>query len=483
MCQNLHVEVIPHRLNGEIDMPKGRSKFVCQLCGFQSEQWLGKCPECSAFNSFVEEIVGEAKAEKRREREAVCVAEPLGEIALKKLNRILIGIDEVDRVLGGGVVRGSAILVGGEPGIGKSTLMLQVLNSATSDGKHRAVYVAAEESMEQIALRAERLGISSSNIFVLSDVDVTLVCEEIERLKPLVVAVDSIQAMLHPDLASAPGSVSQVRECASLLVRTAKGIGTSIFLVGHVTKEGLIAGPKVLEHIVDAVLYLEGDQNYALRILRAVKNRFGPVGEIGVFKMSEGGLEPIPNPSEHLLSHSSVNVSGSVVGAVIEGRRPLLLEIQALVAPTYFGAPRRLVTGMDYNRACMLIAVLERRTRIRLSDQDVYVNVAGGIRVSEPAIDLPAAIAIASSRYDAIIPKDMAAFGEVGLGGEVRPVPLPERRLKELSKLGFKKCLGPAYAEGLRIDGEIEYVPVKHVTDAISMLIKFDLKSHHNEGD
>ncbi|MFA4044523.1 MAG: hypothetical protein HZRFUVUK_001315 [Candidatus Fervidibacterota bacterium] len=467
--------------NGEADMPKGRSRFVCQQCGFQSEQWLGRCPECSAFNSFVEEIVGEVKAKPEGRRKTISTAEPLGEIALRKLNRIPIGIDEVDRVLGGGVVPGSAILVGGEPGIGKSTLMLQVLDSATSDGKHKAVYVAAEESMEQIALRAERLGISSSTIFVLSDVDVTLVCEEIERLKPLVVAVDSIQAMLHPDLASAPGSVSQVRECTSLLVRTAKDVGTSIFLVGHVTKEGLIAGPKVLEHIVDTVLYLEGDQNYALRVLRAVKNRFGPVGEIGVFKMSEGGLEPVPNPSEHLLSRTSVDVSGSVVGAVIEGRRPLLLEIQALVAPTYFGAPRRLVTGMDYNRACMLIAVLERRTRIRLSDQDVYVNVAGGIRVSEPAIDLPTAIAIASSRYDAIIPKDVAAFGEVGLGGEVRPVPLPERRLRELSKLGFRKCFGPVYAEGLRVDGEMEYVPVRHVTDVISMLIKLNSKPHHSD--
>ncbi|MCS7254138.1 MAG: DNA repair protein RadA [Armatimonadota bacterium] len=456
-------------------MPKLRSKFICQECGFQSEQWLGRCPECSSYNSFVEELVGSASDERKLDITLRQKAEPITAIVKRGFVRERSGIDEIDRVLGGGVVRGSTVLLGGEPGIGKSTLMLQMLHSFLSIDKERsALYVAAEESIEQIAMRADRLKVASPSIMILPDTDVTLVCEEIERLKPSIVVVDSIQAMVHPELVSAAGSVSQVRECASELVRMAKVTGTSIFMIGHVTKEGVIAGPKVLEHMIDTVLYMEGDQHYALRLLRVTKNRFGPVGEVGLFKMTEDGLEPVTNPSEYLLSGSQVETSGNMAAAVIEGKRPLLLEVQALVAPTYFGAPRRLVTGMDYNRACILIAVLERRADVRLGDQDVYINVAGGIRVTESALDLPAALAIASSRYDVVIPRGVAAFGEVGLGGEVRPVPLPERRLLEMERLGFKTCFGPLYPNGGRFGGELKglsYIAVRQVGEAISKLL------------
>ncbi len=457
-------------------MPKRRSRFVCQECGFQSEQWLGRCPECSSFNSLVEELVEGIPEERKLTAVPRQGAEPLSAIAAKEFSRQPSGIEEVDRVLGGGIVRGSTVLLGGEPGIGKSTLMLQLLNSFVSAERGRvALYVAAEESVEQIAMRANRLKAASPSIMVLSDTDVTFVCEEIERLTPSIVAVDSIQAMSHPDLVSAAGSVSQIRECASELVRTAKATGTSIFMVGHVTKEGVIAGPRVLEHMVDTVLYMEGDQHYVLRILRVTKNRFGPVGEVGLFRMAESGLEPVADPSEYLLSN--IEVSGSIAAAVIEGKRPLVLEVQALVAPTYFGTPRRLVTGMDYNRACMLIAALERRVGVRLGDQDVYINVAGGIRVSEPALDLPAALAIASSRYDVVIPKGVAAFGEIGLGGEVRPVHLPERRLLELARLGFKVCFGPPYSGLERMKGELKglkYIAVHQVGEATSKLLGLD---------
>lgn len=424
----------------------------------------------------MEELVVErSRGEDRRSPISRVRAEPITAIANRGFIRWSTGIGEVDRVLGGGIVKGSTILVSGEPGIGKSTLMLQTLYASLNAhaGDDLALYVAAEESVEQVALRAERLKISSPSIMVLTDTDVTAVCEEIERIKPLLVIVDSIQAMVHPELSSAAGSISQVRECASQLVRLAKGTGTSIIMIGHVTKEGVIAGPKVLEHIVDTVLYMEGDRNYALRILRATKNRFGPIGEVGIFRMTGDGLEPVANPSEHLLSGLHTEASGSAIAAVIEGKRPLLLEVQALVAPTYFGVPRRLVTGMDYNRACMLIAVLERRADIRLGDQDVYINVAGGMRVSEPALDLPAAMAMASSRYDVVIPRDVAMFGEVGLGGEVRPVSLPEQRLSEMARLGFKTCFGPIYADELRfssLDG-VKYVAVRHINEAISKLL------------
>lgn len=454
-------------------MPKRRSKFVCQECGFQSEQWLGRCPECSSFNSLVEELVEGVSGERKLTFAQHQCAEPISAIAAKGFKRQPSGIEEVDRVLGGGIVKGSTVLVGGEPGIGKSTLMLQLLNSFVSVGRGRiALYVAAEESVEQIAMRASRLNAVSPSIMVLADTDVTFVCEEIERLTPSIVVIDSIQAMLHPDLVSGAGSISQIRGCASELVRIAKATGASIFMVGHVTKEGVIAGPKVLEHMVDTVLYMEGDQHYVLRILRVTKNRFGPVGEVGLFRMTESGLEPVANPSEYLLS--GIEVSGSIAAAVIEGKRPIVLEVQALVSPTYFGTPRRLVTGMDYNRACMLIAALEKRVGVRLGDQDVYINVAGGIRVSEPALDLPAALAVASSRYDVVIPKGVAAFGEIGLGGEVRPVPLPEKRLLELARLGFKVCFGPPYSEGVHIGGELsglKYIPVHQVGEATSKLL------------
>jgi len=448
-----------------------RPVYRCTSCGYETVKWLGRCPRCGGWDTIGPE---EGLKEEVHAR-PVFMEEGFEE------ERIVLGIQELDRVLGGGLVVGSSILLGGDPGIGKTTLSFQIASRIVELGL-KVLYVSGEESLKQLYLRRTRLGLKG-NFPVLQTNRLDDILNAIEGESYSLVIVDSIQAIFNSRMPMASGSVGQIKDTSSRLIREMKARDIAHILIGHVTKEGLIAGPKILEHMVDTVLYFEGERVLPYRILRATKNRFGPVGEIGVFKMSEGGLEPVPNPSEHLLSRTSVDVSGSVVGAVIEGRRPLLLEIQALVAPTYFGAPRRLVTGMDYNRACMLIAVLERRTRIRLSDQDVYVNVAGGIRVSEPAIDLPTAIAIASSRYDAIIPKDVAAFGEVGLGGEVRPVPLPERRLRELSKLGFRKCFGPVYAEGLRVDGEMEYVPVRHVTDAISMLIKLNSKPHHSDSE
>ncbi|HID07656.1 MAG TPA: DNA repair protein RadA, partial [Armatimonadetes bacterium] len=347
--------------------------------------------------------------------------------------------------------------------------------SMLADGERTTLYITAEESLEQLALRAQRLGAESPQLMVLADTNVFAACEQIEKLQPLVVVVDSIQAMVHPDLSSSPGSVSQIRECTAVLVRVAKEQGIPLFLVGHVTKEGIIAGPKVLEHMVDTVLYMEGDAHYALRIIRATKNRFGPAGEVGVFKMTEGGLECVSEPSEYLLSELNEPVAGNVIAAVVEGKRPLLLEVQALVAPTYFGTPRRVVTGADYNRVSVIIAVLERRAHVRLGDKDVYVNVAGGMRVAEPAMDLPIALAIASSRYDRPLPRDIAVFGEVGLGGEVRSVASPEQRFHEMMKLGFKLCVGPKYRDTSwksRGGGRIKYLAVQNVHEAIKAVLQ-----------
>ncbi len=429
-------------------MARRRSKFVCQHCGYESAQWLGRCPQCGTFNALVEELeepeIPTSNLSIRSEgRKPI----PAPQLRRRRYQRLSTGVQELDRVLGGGLVAGSVTILGGEPGIGKSTLLLQVA-SAMAKQHHPTLYVSGEEALEQIALRIDRLGAEDEHLFVLTETDVTAIGAVMEDLKPRLAVVDSIQAAYHPLLTSSPGSVSQVRECAAYLLRIAKQLGIALFLVGHVTKEGFLAGPKVLEHMVDAVLYLEGDANHTLRLVRATKNRYGPTGEVGVFRLDEQGLIEVPNPSEWLLSNRREPVAGTIVAAVMEGHRPLLVEVQALVAPNPLGMPRRVVTGVDMGRVLMLLAILERHLRCRFGDRDVFVNIVGGLRVTEPAIDLAVALAILSSRFDVPIPKEVAAFGELGLTGEVRPVPQSEMRVREAKRLGFTRCLGPLNGKG-----------------------------------
>jgi DNA repair protein RadA/Sms len=422
-------------------MPKRRSKFVCQQCGYESAQWLGRCPNCGAFNTLVEELEEETVPERTPRKEGMAPV-PAPQLRRQPLKRLPSGFGELDRVLGGGFVAGSVTILSGEPGVGKSTLLLQVAGRMAQSGQ-KALYVTGEESLEQIALRVERLGVEDERLLVLAETEVTAIGTVIEATQPTLAIVDSIQAAYHPSLSSSPGSVSQVRESAAHLLRIAKRTGTILVLVGHVTKEGFLAGPKVLEHIVDAVLYLEGEAGYALRLVRATKNRFGPTGEVGVFRLNEQGLEEVPNPSEWLLSVRPQPVAGTIVAALMEGHRPLLVEVQALVSPNPFGMPRRVVTGLDFGRVLMLLAILERHLRVRFSDRDVFVNIVGGLRVTEPAADLPVALALLSSRLDVPIPSEVAAFGELGLTGEVRPVLQGEVRVREAKRLGFVQCFGP----------------------------------------
>lgn len=441
-------------------MARRRTKFVCQNCGYESAQWLGRCPQCGEFNTLVEELETPEPTEKLTMRSEGGKPLPATQLKRRPLQRLSTGFQELDRVLGGGMVPGSVAILSGEPGIGKSTLLLQVAGIMAKRNQ-TTLYVTGEESLEQIALRIDRLGVEDERLLVLAETDVTAIGAVMEEVKPSLAVVDSIQAAYHPLLASSPGSVSQVRESAAYLLRIAKRLGIALFLVGHVTKEGFLAGPKVLEHIVDAVLYLEGEANYTLRLVRATKNRFGPTGEVGVFQLSEDGLIEVPNPSEWLLSQRNEPVAGTVVAAIMEGHRPLLVEVQALVTPNPFGMPRRVVTGVDIGRVLMLLAILERHLRCRFSDRDVFVNIAGGLRVTEPAIDLPVALAILSSRFDVPVPKDVAAFGELGLTGEVRPVPQSDVRVKEAKRLGFVRCIGPSDGKGKK-----EWLTVLSIDDA-----------------
>ncbi|MER3500222.1 MAG: DNA repair protein RadA [Candidatus Fervidibacterota bacterium] len=445
-------------------MARRKSKFVCQNCGYESAQWLGRCPQCGEFNTLVEELEEKEPLPKTITGTSVGKPVPAPQLRHHTFERLSTGFSELDRVLGGGMVAGSVAILSGEPGIGKSTLLLQVAGKVAQHD-HTALYVSGEESLEQIALRVDRLGVSSERLFILAETDVTAIGTAMEELQPRLAVVDSIQAAYHPLLSSSPGSVSQVRESAAYLLRIAKRLGTALFLVGHVTKEGFLAGPKVLEHMVDAVLYLEGEANYTLRLVRATKNRFGPTGEVGVFQLEEQGLTEVKNPSEWLLSQRREPVAGAVVAAIMEGHRPLLVEVQALVAPNPFGMPRRVATGVEMGRVLMLLAVLERHLRCRFSDQDVFVNIAGGLRVTEPAIDLPIALAILSSRFDVPIPKEVAAFGELGLTGEVRPVPQSDARVREAKRLGFIRCLGPADGRGRK-----EWLVVTSIAEAGRLL-------------
>ncbi len=416
-------------------------QFVCQHCGNTSPRWIGRCPSCDEWNSYVEERIEKSRANNIKQAFRPTPI-PITDIEGGKEERLPTRIGELDRVLGGGFVPGSVVLVGGDPGIGKSTLALQMLaNIATS--KLKVLYVTGEESPEQVKLRAKRTGSGSESLFVLAENSVEHIMEELTKLSPHVVVVDSIQTVYTEDFPSAPGSVGQIRECAARLMHYAKSKGTSIFLVGHVTKEGTIAGPRVLEHLVDTVLYFEGERDHPYRILRAVKNRYGSTNEIGVFEMQESGLKEVNNPSEIFLSERPTGASGSVVTPSIEGTRPILVEIQALVSPCNFGVPRRTTIGIDYNRVSLLVAVLEKRAGLNILAQDIFMNVAGGIRIVEPAIDLGVSVALVSSFLNRPIQHALVVFGEVGLSGEVRGVSHVEQRLKEAEKLGFKKCILP----------------------------------------
>lgn len=451
-----------------------KSVFFCQNCGHEESKWLGQCPACKEWNTFVEEKItvsasgksGAARSGKETDIDIV----PLMNISTDEDERIQTQIQELDRVLGGGIVEGSLVLVGGDPGIGKSTLLLQVCQKLSSINK-KVLYISGEESLKQIKLRANRMGEFSGNLFLLCETNLEMIRTAIEKQKPDMVVIDSIQTMYSEEVTSAPGSVSQVRESTNVFMQLAKGMNIAVFIVGHVTKEGTVAGPRVLEHMVDTVLYFEGDRHASYRILRSVKNRFGSTNEIGVFEMRKEGLIEVENPSEFMLSGKPENASGSVVACAMEGTRPMLMEIQALVCRSNFGMPRRTAAGIDYNRVNLLMAVLEKRVGLPLSNYDAYVNIAGGIRMNEPAIDLGVIMAVASSYKNKPVAEDMIVFGEVGLSGEVRAVTMPEQRVAEARKLGFKTCVLPevcvkniGHAEG------IELVGVKSVAQAMDLI-------------
>lgn len=453
-------------------MAKGKSiVFFCQSCGYESPKWMGQCPGCRQWNTFVEEPVEKKSASKAVQRERAAAGPVcLSSIETKDEERISTRMEELDRVLGGGIVPGSLVLVGGDPGIGKSTLLLQVCQKLSGDG-HEVLYISGEESLKQIKLRAARIGNFSDKLRLLCETNLELIGGTIRADKPEAVIIDSIQTMYNEDVSSAPGSVSQVRESTSVLLQLAKGLGITIFIVGHVTKEGTVAGPRVLEHMVDTVLYFEGDRHASYRILRAVKNRFGSTNEIGVFEMQEAGLAEVQNPSEFMLNGRPEGSSGSVVACSMEGTRPILLEIQALVCRTTLAMPRRTAAGMDNNRVSLLLAVLEKRLGMHLSSSDVYVNIAGGIRISEPAVDLGVVLAIASSYQDKPIDDKVLAFGEVGLSGEVRAVSQAAQRVQEAKKLGFSTVILPEVCrEQIGTVKGIRLIGVRTVGDAVRAL-------------
>lgn len=452
-------------------MAKGKkSIFFCQNCGHEASKWLGQCPMCKEWNTFVEETVTVTKSSSIKSSRTNAEIVTLSKVSTDKEDRMQTGIRELDRVLGGGIVQGSLVLVGGDPGIGKSTLLLQVCQKL-SDQKRKVLYISGEESLRQIKLRANRMGEFSEDLYLLCETNLETIRQVIEREHPQAVIIDSIQTMYSEEVASAPGSVSQVREATNTLMQLAKGLNIAIFIVGHVTKEGTVAGPRVLEHMVDTVLYFEGDRHASYRILRGVKNRFGSTNEIGVFEMRQTGLEEVPNPSEYMLKGRPENASGSVVACSMEGTRPILLEIQGLVCKTNFGMPRRTAAGTDYNRVNLLMAVLEKRLGLPLSNYDAYVNIVGGIRMNEPAIDLGIVMALISSYKNRPISEGTIVFGEVGLSGEVRAVSMPEQRVAEARKLGFKTCIMPQVSKEMikDVDG-IEIIGVSSVNQAINLV-------------
>jgi len=450
------------------------SAFFCSECGFESSKWAGQCPACHAWNTMVEEPTAPkgAGSGPRRNGPLRGAASPvyLKDVPTDSEERFTTGSEELDRVLGGGTVAGSMVLVGGDPGIGKSTILLQICRNYAKDGK-KVLYISGEESLRQIRMRAARIGKMEGELRFLCETNLDLIRNVMETEKPDVAVIDSIQTMFCENVASAPGSVSQVRESTNLLLQLAKGNGITIFIIGHVTKEGQVAGPRVLEHMVDTVLYFEGEKNVSYRILRAVKNRFGSTNEIGVFEMTGEGLREVPNPSEYMLEGRPVGASGAVVACSVEGSRPILLEIQALVTETAFGIARRTAAGMDFNRINLLMAVLEKRCRIPLSHYDAYVNIAGGIRMNEPAMDLAVVMAIVSSYKDIPVGEDTVLFGEVGLSGEVRSVPMAEYRVREAAKLGFTRCVLPqSCVPRIHVPEGIKCIGVASVSEAIREL-------------
>lgn len=458
-------------------MAKGKmtTVFFCQECGYESSKWMGQCPACKQWNTLVEEKVGVTgsgmggSVKTLNHQEAPKPVE-IDSIIMEEDERISTNIAELDRVLGGGVVHGSLTLVGGDPGIGKSTLLLQVCRNLTESG-HKVLYISGEESLKQIKLRADRLGTFQNKMLLLCETNLGLIEETIKRVNPEVVVIDSIQTMYQNEIAAAPGSVSQVREATNVFLQLAKGLGISIFIVGHVTKEGTVAGPRVLEHMVDTVLYFEGDRHASYRILRGVKNRFGSTNEIGVFEMRKEGLVEVANPSEFMLNGRPVGASGSVVVCSIEGTRPMLIEIQALVCRTNFGIPRRQTIGTDFNKVNLLMAVLEKRVGLQIGDCDAYVNIAGGMKINEPAIDLGIIMAIVSSYKNRAVDDKTICFGEVGLSGEVRAVNLAEQRVLEAKKLGYSTVIMPKVnAEGLDAIKGIKIKGISGIGEAIDLI-------------
>ena len=453
-------------------MPKAKTIFFCQNCGFESSKWMGQCPACKEWNSFAEEPqTSTKKTAAGNVRKDTPQPKTLSEIEMNQAARMNTGMGELDRVLGGGIVQGSLVLVGGDPGIGKSTLLLQVCRNLSDAGK-KVLYISGEESLQQIRLRAERMGSFTEHLLILCETDLQAIRETITRLQPQVVVIDSIQTMYNESVSSAPGSVSQVRESTGVLMQIAKTQNITIFIVGHVTKEGVVAGPRVLEHMVDTVLYFEGDRYASYRVLRGVKNRFGSTNEIGVFEMRTSGLAEVANPSEYMLDGKPENASGSIVACTMEGTRPVLLEVQALVCQSSLAFPRRTADGTDLNRVNLLMAVLEKRAGLRVSSCDAYINIAGGIRMNEPALDLGIVLAVASSMKDTPIDGKTIAFGEVGLSGEVRSVTMPEQRVREAKKLGFDTVILPmsCMKQAARVDG-IHLTGVRNVREAIQAIL------------
>ncbi|GIN58945.1 DNA repair protein RadA [Lederbergia ruris] len=455
-------------------MAKKKTKFICQSCGYESAKWMGRCPGCGEWNQMVEEvnIVGKQPRHSFQHTDPnhQSKATSITSIATKREPRVTTQMKELNRVLGGGVVAGSLVLIGGDPGIGKSTLLLQV-SAQLAKTEQKVLYISGEESIRQTKLRADRLHVSSPELYIYAETNLEAIHLTIDEISPQFVVIDSIQTVYHPEVTSAPGSVSQVRECTSELMRIAKTKGIAIFIVGHVTKEGAIAGPRLLEHMVDTVLYFEGERHHTYRILRAVKNRFGSTNEMGIFEMKESGLTEVENPSEIFLEERSKGASGSTVVASMEGTRPVLVEIQALISPTSFGNPRRMATGIDHNRVSLLMAVLEKRVGLLLQNQDAYLKAAGGVKLDEPAIDLAVAISIASSFRDQPTRATDCMIGEVGLTGEVRRVSRIEQRVQEAAKLGFERIIIPENnLGGWTIPGGVEVIGVKTVGDALQQI-------------
>ncbi len=451
-------------------MAKGKSTvFFCQNCGNESSKWMGQCPACHEWNTFVEESLDKKEIKSRKAVSDVKVTS-LNEVKEIDATRTPTGMKELDRVLGGGLVKGSLILVGGDPGIGKSTLLLQVCKNVCNNGL-KMLYISGEESMQQIKLRANRMGKFNENLSLLCETNLEVVRGVIEKEKPDMVVIDSIQTMYDEDVSSAPGSVTQVRQATSVFMQIAKGLGITVFIVGHVTKEGVVAGPRVLEHMVDTVLYFEGERHGTYRILRGVKNRFGSTNEIGVFEMCESGLSEVENPSQYMLEGKPKNASGSVVACSMEGTRPMLLEVQALVCATSFNIPRRTANGVDFNRVNLLMAVLEKRLGLHLSTYDAYVNIAGGLKMNEPALDLAIVLAIASSYKNRPVDEGMICFGEVGLSGEVRSVSQAQQRINEAKKLGFTTIVLPKVClKNIQKDDTVKLIGVENVHEVYDLL-------------